>query len=146
MIAYFTINTITARSRVGMKRLSILALSAVVAAVLAGCQGQSRIQPVAEQPVISVADPSEARPVQFSRIVIDRRRGEQIGTFREGRGYCSQAGTLIYRGGRMTFDDRELSETFRHELERANTGSSAIRMRCSTMRRAGRRNSWSLAG
>jgi len=103
-----------------MKRLSILALSAVVAAVLAGCQGQSRIQPVAEQPVISVADPSAARPVQFSRIVIDLRRGEQIGTFREGRGYCSQPGTLIYRGGRMTFDDRELSETFRHELERAN--------------------------
>ena len=101
-------------------RLSIFALWTLTAATLGGCEGQSRIQAVAEQPVISVANPSAARPVQFSRIVIDLRRGEQIGTFREGMGFCSQPGTLVYRGGRMTFDDRDLSETFRHELERAN--------------------------
>ena len=92
----------------------------IVVFLLAACQGTSRIQPVVEQPVIRVADPAAARPVQFSRIVIDLKRGTQIGTYREGVSLCTTPGTLVYRGGRMTFDDRDLSETFRHELESAN--------------------------
>jgi S1-C subfamily serine protease len=95
-------------------------LVAAFAVMLTGCQQHSRIAPIAEQPVIKVVDPENARPVQFSRIVIDLKRGAQIGTFRQGVGFCSERGTLVYRGGRMHVDDRELSGVFRDELERAN--------------------------
>src|SRR5262249_54078826 len=40
--------------------------------------------------------------------------------FRQGVGFCTEPGTLVYRGGRMALEDRELSGTFRDELERAN--------------------------
>jgi hypothetical protein len=91
-----------------------------VVVALCACQQQSRIAPIAEQPVIKVADPAEARPVQFSRIVVDLKRGANIGTFREGVGFCSEPGTLVYRGGRMQRDNRDLSGVFRDELDRAN--------------------------
>src|SRR5215471_8823329 len=95
-------------------------LVAALALALCACQQQSRIAPVAEQPVIKVANPANARPVQFSRIVIDMKRGAPMGTFRQGVGFCSEPGTLVYHGGRMPLDDRELSGAFRDELERAN--------------------------
>ena len=101
----------TSRSRQLMTGAFAIALSA--------CQQQSRIAPIAEQPVIKVVETDNARPVQFSRIVIDLKRGAQIGTFREVN-FCTEPGTLVYHGGRMNLDDRELSDAFRDELERAN--------------------------
>ena len=92
-----------------MKSMSRRVLLAAFAVMLTGCQQQSRIAPIAEQPVIKVVDSENARPVQFSRIVIDLKRGAQIGTFRQGVNFCNEPGTLVYRGGRMHLDDRELS-------------------------------------
>ncbi len=103
-----------------MKSTSRRVLLAAFAVMLIGCQQQSRIAPIAEQPVIKVVDSENARPVQFSRIVIDLKRGAQIGTFRQGVNFCSEPGTLVHRGGRMHLEDRELSRVFRDELERAN--------------------------
>jgi len=103
-----------------MKSKSRQLMTAAFAIALSACQQQSRIAPIAEQPVIKVVETDHARPVQFSRIVIDLKRGAQIGTFREGVGFCTEPGTLVYHGGRMNLDDRELSDAFRDELERAN--------------------------
>jgi len=103
-----------------MKSRSRQLLTAAFAIVLSACQQQSRIAPIAEQPVIKVVETDKGRPVQFSRIVIDLKRGAQIGTFRQGVGFCTEPGTLVYHGGRMNLDDRELSDAFRDELERAN--------------------------
>ena len=103
-----------------MRSRSRRVLMAAFGVMLIGCQQQSRIAPIAEHPVIKVVDSENARPVQFSRIVIDLKRGAQIGTFRQGVNFCNEPGTLVYRGGRMHLDDRELSGVFRDELERAN--------------------------
>jgi serine protease Do len=103
-----------------MKSSVLQFLATALTVMLSACQQQPRIAPIAEQPVIKVADPANARPVQFSRIVIDMKRGAQMGTFRQGVGFCTEPGTLVYHGGRMPLDDRELSGVFRDELERAD--------------------------
>ncbi len=91
-----------------------------LAVALTGCETGSRIQPVAEQPVIRVTDQASAAAIQFSRVVVDLPYGAQIGTYLEGVSVCATPGTLMYRGGRMSFDDRELTETFGNELRRGN--------------------------
>jgi S1-C subfamily serine protease len=103
-----------------MSRLRRGELVVLAALIVTACEQPSRIQPVYDQAVIRVSNPETTRPVQFSRIVVDLKRGEQIGTYREGVDWCSQPGTLVYRGGRMSLDDSELTETFREELTRAN--------------------------
>jgi len=91
----------------------------LIAAIVGGCASSANIQPVADKPVIEVPQPEQARPIQFRKIVIKLRRGEDIGAIESGL-LCSPHAELTYRGGRMTLDDEELTETFRDELEAAN--------------------------
>jgi serine protease Do len=103
-----------------MSRLRRGEVVVLAALILTACEQSSRIQSVYDQAVIRVSNPETARPVQFARIVVDLKRGEQIGTYREGVDWCVQPGTLVYRAGRMSLDDSELTDTFREELTRAN--------------------------
>lgn len=86
--------------------------------LLAGCGAQ--VPQVANREVIRVADPATARPVQFQRIVMDIPRGTDIGTISEGINFCSQLRRNIYRGGRESFADSDLTRAFKSELEAAN--------------------------
>lgn len=52
---------------------------ALLGLVLAGCASAAKIQEVAEQPIIEVPDGKIAKPVQFKKIVIKLKRGEDIG-------------------------------------------------------------------
>lgn len=96
-----------------------LATVAALAVAIAGCTSSANIQPVADKPVIEVQASEQARPIQFRKIVVKLKRGEVIGAFQAGL-LCLPKEKLTYRGGRMTFDDDELTETFRDELEAAN--------------------------
>ena len=92
---------------------------AIAAASAGGCASSANIQTVTDKPVIEVASPEQARPIQFRKVVIKLKRGEDIGAI-EGGVLCAPNAELVFRGGRMTLDDEELTDTFRHELEVAN--------------------------
>jgi len=91
----------------------------IAAASAGGCASSANIQTVTDKPVIDVASPEQARPIQFRKVVIKLKRGEDIGAIESGV-LCSPNAELVFRGGRMTLDDEELTDTFRHELEVAN--------------------------
>lgn len=84
-----------------------------------GCASSANIQPVADKPVIEVRQAEQTRPIQFRKVVIKLKRGEDIGAVESGL-VCTPHAELTFRGGRMTLDSEELTETFRHELEIAN--------------------------
>lgn len=92
---------------------------AVAAAMAGGCASSANVQKVTDKPAIEVASPEQARPIQFRKIVIKLKRGEDIGAIESGL-LCVPHGELVFRGGRMTLDGEELTETFQHELEVAN--------------------------
>lgn len=92
---------------------------AIAAVGVGGCASSANVQTVADKPVIEVANPEQARPIQFRKVVIKLKRGEDIGAI-EGGVLCAPNAELVFRGGRMTLDDEELTDTFRHELEAAN--------------------------
>jgi len=85
---------------------------------LAGC-GHGGPQ-VADKPIIPVADPTAARPVQFHRVVIDINHGTDIGLLGRGIGYCTAWSRWLYRSGDLSFSGRELTESFRSVLTAAN--------------------------
>lgn len=94
-----------------------IALGLVAAA--GGCASSANIQPVTDKPVIEVRQAEQTRPIQFRKIVIKLKRGEDIGAVESGL-MCTPHAELTFRGGRMTLDSEELTDTFRHELEIAN--------------------------
>jgi S1-C subfamily serine protease len=100
----------------GLTRWTALVL---LAAIGSGCASSANIQPVADQPVIEVQAAEQTRPIQFRKIVIKLKRGEDIGAIEAGL-LCAPHAELTFRGGRMTLDSEELTETFQHELEVAN--------------------------
>lgn len=85
---------------------------------IAGC-GQRGPQ-VVDKPIIPVADPATARPVQFHRIVIDIKRGADIGLVGKGITYCTELNRWLYRPGDLSFSGKELTERFRAELTAAH--------------------------
>jgi serine protease Do len=85
---------------------------------IAGC-GQRGPQ-VVDKPIIPVAEPATARPVQFHRIVIDIKRGTDIGLIGKGISYCTERDRWHYRPGDLSFSGKELTERFRAELTAAH--------------------------
>ncbi len=75
---------------------------------------------VVDKPIIPVADPATARPVQFHRIVIDIKRGTDIGLVGKGITYCTELNRWLYRPGDLSFSGKELTERFRAELTAAH--------------------------
>ena len=87
-------------------------------ATLAGCGAQ--VPDVADHPIIPVADPAAARPVQFHRIVVDIDRGTDVGWLSRGVGFCTETQRWVYRPGQLSLFGKEVTETFRAELMAAN--------------------------
>ncbi len=91
----------------------------LLAASLAMAACGQQIQQAPQLPVITVADPQDARPIQFRKIVVRIKRGTEIGTA------CATDGTygvetLYYRGGSLPVDERDFTRAFQDELEAAN--------------------------
>ena len=62
---------------------------------------------------------TDAKLIEFRKIVIKIPLGEQIGRIQYGFG-CFPGATLNWRGGRLNITDEELTDTFRKELESLN--------------------------
>ncbi len=99
---------------VGFRRFATTA----VMAVLAGCGVQA--PEVADRPIIPVADPAAARPVQFHRVVIDIDRGTNVGWLGRGVGFCTESRPWVYKPGQLSLFGKEVTEAFRAELMAAN--------------------------
>jgi serine protease Do len=88
------------------------------ALAIAGCG--PRGPQVVDKQIIPVADSTTARPLQFQRIVIDIKRGTDIGMLSKGIGFCTESHRWLYRPGDLSFSGKELTEAFRSELTAAN--------------------------
>jgi serine protease Do len=62
---------------------------------------------------------TDAKPIEFRKIVTKIPLGEQIGRIQYGWG-CFPGATINWRGGRLNITDEELTDTFRKELENRN--------------------------
>ncbi|MGE0117787.1 MAG: S1C family serine protease [Dongiaceae bacterium] len=91
----------------------------LLAAGLALTSCGQQIQQAPQLPVITVADPQDARPIQFRKIVVRIKRGTEIGTACPSDGTYAWK-TLYYRGGSLPVDERDFTRAFQDELEAAN--------------------------
>jgi S1-C subfamily serine protease len=101
-----------------MRVVNNLFASAALIVVITGCTVKAPEVP--DQPIIPIADPAAARPVQFHRIAIGIDRGTDIGLLGDGIGFCERWRRWIYRPGEVSFSDDDLTKTFRTELTAAN--------------------------
>lgn len=62
---------------------------------------------------------SDAKPIQFKRIIVKLRRGEEIGSSYVGLA-CLPQGKVEWKGGRVNITDDEFTEAFREELQKYN--------------------------
>jgi len=93
--------------------------AAAAGLALTACMPETDVPKVVERPVIDVATPGTAKPIQFRTIAVKVKRGEKIGTVAMGLS-CLPSAEFFHRGAYARFEDEELSEVFRDELTAAN--------------------------
>lgn len=91
----------------------------LVSAVLSGCVAGAEIKRVENLSPIEVKADGQAKPIQFKKIVVKLSRGEPIGALQAGL-VCAGQDQLVWKGGRVTISDEDLTEAFRDELVKAN--------------------------
>ena len=62
---------------------------------------------------------ADAKPIQFKKVVVKLRRGEEIGNSHVGLA-CLPQGKVEWKGGKVNITDEEFTEAFREELEKYN--------------------------
>lgn len=94
--------------------------SAVCALVfaLAGCV-VAQVQVADTKATRVIPSGTDAKPIQFQKIVTKLPLGESFGRLHYGWG-CFPGRPLSWRGGRLNITDEELTDTFRRELESNN--------------------------
>jgi len=98
-----------------MKRVAVV-LALFLSVIVGSCEEQEKAIPI--EPVV-VASGERARLMQFQKLVVDLRRGQEIG--RQKIGYTGlNYRPLVWEQGRATYDDPEVVAAFRKECERAN--------------------------
>jgi len=85
--------------------------------LLLGCGTSAEIKPVADRPVENLVSGTNAKPIQFTKIVVKLKRGEHIGAWKAGL-LCLSGGDLTWKGGRLNIDSDEFTEAFKEELEK----------------------------
>jgi S1-C subfamily serine protease len=93
----------------------ILVLAGILA--ITGCATQ--VQQASVREVRQVPQGTDAKPIQFRKVVVRLRRGEEIGKSHVGLA-CLPQGTIDWRGGRVTISDDEFTDAFREELQKYN--------------------------
>lgn len=89
----------------------------VAVAFLSGCATSVRQAEVRQ--AREVPKGADAKPVQFKKVVVKLRRGEEIGSSHVGLA-CLPQGKVEWKGGRVNITDEEFTEAFREELEKYN--------------------------
>ena len=67
----------------------------------------------------AIATGTEAKPIQFRRIVVKMARGTTFGSL-QGGDLCVPHGDLTWKRGQVIINDDELTDIFREELTKAN--------------------------
>lgn len=97
--------------------MRIWGLLLVGVAFLSGCATSVRQAEVRQ--AREVPKGVDAKPVQFKKVVVKLRRGEEIGNSHVGLA-CLPQGKVEWKGGRVNITDEEFTEAFREELEKYN--------------------------
>lgn len=101
-----------------MNRNCAVVLFLAFAALLSSCAVQP-VQVVDAKQAREVPQGADAKPIQFRKVVIRLRRGEEIGQTEVGM-FCLPSEKLEWRGGRVNVGDDEFTELFREELQKYN--------------------------
>ena len=62
---------------------------------------------------------ADAKPIQFKKVIVRLRRGEEVGKSFVGLA-CLPSGTVEWKGGRVNITDEEFTDAFREELQKYN--------------------------
>ena len=97
--------------------MRVLGFLLVGVALLSGCAAPVRQAEVRQ--AREVARGVDAKPIQFKKVVVKLRRGEEIGKSHVGLA-CLSNGKVEWKGGQVNITDDEFTEAFREELEKYN--------------------------
>lgn len=99
-----------------MRRLLFLSSLSLL---LSACVPPAIIKNIEDKPVNNLANGENSKPIQFSKIVVKMKRGEDIGALQAGL-LCVGQGQLTWKGGKLSIDSDEFTEAFKEELEKAS--------------------------
>ena len=101
-----------------MKKIVVFLSLVIYMAFIAGCAGTaSVIKEVGDKQVDNLTKPELAKPIQFTKIVVKLKRGEHVGAMQGGL-MCISQGDINWKGGRVTVDTDDFTDTFKEELEK----------------------------
>lgn len=87
------------------------------ALVLAGCG--TPVQKAELKVARDVPQGADSKPIQFRKVVVKMRRGEEIGEMQVGV-LCLPTQKVEWKGGRVNVGDEEFTDVFREELQKFN--------------------------
>ncbi len=87
------------------------------ALVLAGCG--TPVQKAEVKIARDVPQGVDSKPIQFRKVVVKMRRGEEIGESQAGM-LCLPGPKIEWKGGRVNVGDEEFTDVFREELQKYN--------------------------
>lgn len=96
-----------------------LYLAPLLLFALSGCIAPAIIKPVEDKDLKNLVNGENAKPIQFSKIVVKLKRGEKVGAIQAGL-LCVGHGELTWKGGKLSIDSDEFTDTFKEELEKAS--------------------------
>ena len=96
-----------------------LSLLTFVFIALTGCGTSAVIKEVADKKVdpLDLKAASTSKPIQLTKVVVRLKRGEHVGALQGGL-LCVPQGDLNWKGGRLSLDSEEFTDTFKEELEK----------------------------
>ena len=95
----------------------LVAMAAVITIGMAGCA--TKVPQAEVRQAREVPQGTDAKPIQFKKVLVKLRRGEEIGKSHVGLA-CLPQGNVEWKGGRVNITDDEFTEAFRDELEKYN--------------------------
>jgi len=99
--------------------MRILLSTTLLLLLVSGCVPPAAIKSVEDKPVSNLVNGENAKPIQFSKIVVKLKRGEEIGAIQAGL-LCVGQGQLTWKGGKLSIDSDEFTDAFKEELEKAS--------------------------
>jgi serine protease Do len=89
----------------------------VLSLALTGCV--VTVPKAVEQEAYVVPTGVDAKPIQFRKVVVKLRRGQEMGQSQIGL-FCMPSSPIEWRGGRVNITDEEFTDAFREELSKYN--------------------------
>lgn len=89
----------------------------IICAALTGCV--MTVPKAIEKEALSIPTGIDSKPIQFRKVVVKLRRGQEIGQSQIGL-FCMPSSSIEWKGGRVNLTDEEFTDAFREELEKYN--------------------------